>query len=131
MSHIDGTEELIKLYEDQVCGENAYLNDYDTCQPCALGCSHCESLGHCLSCKDNFEAVSGPDFGFCFPKCFHGMYRKTYFTDYKDFLTEIQVPVEEFEADSDMKLVIPPHIQMLTCHACPENCRGCFAGLDG
>ena len=30
-----------------------------------------------------------------------------------------------------MKLVVPPHLMMQTCKHCDDNCRGCFAGLDG
>ena len=60
--------------------------------PCSPGCSQCQSLGHCYSCEKNFEAVTGPDFGFCFPKCFHGMFRQTVYDFSIDFLSEIGVP---------------------------------------
>ena len=64
--------------------------------------------------------------------CFHGMYRQTIYEDGKDLLRKLEVPEEELEADAvDMKLVIPPHLMMQTCQHCDNNCRGCFAGLDG
>ena len=131
MYHADESTELIKHDEDQVCRRGSYLNDANTCLPCPTGCEDCLSLGHCLSCSNSFEAVTGPDFGFCFPKCFHGMYRQTVFEDGKELLRQLEVPEEELEADADMKLVVPPHLMMQTCKHCDENCRGCFAGLDG
>lgn len=127
----DPTSEEFKHDEDLVCQQGAYLNEQNTCMPCPAGCEHCLSLGHCYSCTRNFEAVSGPDFGFCFPKCFHGMYRQTVFTDKNDLLRQLKVPEEEIEADADMKLVVPPHLMMQTCKHCDDNCRGCFSGLDG
>ena len=86
MYHADESTELIKHDEDQVCRRGSYLNDANTCLPCPTGCEDCLSLGHCLSCSNSFEAVTGPDFGFCFPKCFHGMYRQTVFEDGKELL---------------------------------------------
>ena len=75
MYHANNSTELLQHDEDSICAQGSYLNEVNTCLPCPAGCDHCESLGHCYSCKQNFEAVSGPDFGFCFPKCFHGMSR--------------------------------------------------------
>ena len=44
----------------------------------------------------------------------------------------LEVPEDELEAAGvDMKLVIPPHLMMKTCKPCEDNCRGCFAGIDG
>jgi len=59
------------------------------------------------------------------------MFRQTVYDFSVDFLTDIGVPEEEFEADADMKLVIPPHLMMKTCKVCEGNCRGCFAAIDG
>ena len=132
MYHADESTEALKHDEDRVCALGTYLNAENSCLPCPAGCIDCIGLGHCLSCTSNFEAVSGPDFGFCFPKCFHGMYRQTVFEDGKDLLRQLEVPEEELEAEAvEMKLVIPPHLMMQTCHHCDNNCRGCFAGLDG
>ena len=131
MYHSDESIELMKHDEDRICAKGSYLNEANTCLPCPAGCVDCLSLGHCLSCNGNFEAVTGTDFGFCFPKCFHGMYRQTVFEDGKELLRQLDVPEEELEADADMKLVVPPHLMMQTCKHCDDNCRGCFAGIDG
>ena len=112
MYHTDETTELLAHDEDRVCADGSYLNENNSCLPCPAGCEHCLSLGHCYSCSSNFEAVTGPDFGFCFPKCFHGMFRKTVFEDQNELLRLLEVPEEELEADADMKLVIPPHLMM-------------------
>ena len=56
------------------------------------------------------------------------MYRQTFYEDGMDLLRQIGVPDEEAV---NMKLVIPPHLMMKTCLTCDNNCRGCFAGLDG
>ena len=89
-------------------------------------------MGHCYDCFDNFQAVYGPDFGFCFPKCFHGQYRKTVYDDADSFmnnLSELDSSLN-YTLEMEMKVVIPPHLMMKTCEACPTNCRGCFSGID-
>ena len=131
--HPDQEQEVMQVGEDDICQDGAYLNELHTCLPCPVGCAHCHSMGHCYDCVGNFEAVYGPNFGFCFPKCFHGHYRKTVYDDdvkFLEYLNEID-PSLSYTAEMEMKVLIPPQLMMKTCQKCPENCRGCFAAQDG
>ena len=44
-------------------------------------------------------------------------------------LNEID-PSLNMTSEMEMKVVIPPHLMMKTCATCPDNCRGCFGGID-
>ena len=50
----DQAEELKEADEDDICGDGTYMNEVDTCLPCQMGCAHCQSMGHCFDCFDNF-----------------------------------------------------------------------------
>jgi len=53
------------------------MNSHGFCQSCAPGCLECNGLDKCYTCDvREFELIEGRTFGFCFPKCAHGWFRR-------------------------------------------------------
>jgi hypothetical protein len=62
--------------------------------------------------------VEGKTFGYCFPQCPQGLYRKTLYSNETEFIHNLNGTVRQ--------LVYDNFTMLNTCHFCPQNTTGCI-----